>query len=131
MYEINEDEVNDLMTDKFHSYSTKDKNEFFMCYSALIGVFMKMSQAEIRVFGYCLRYVTGIKFDISKKIRLAMAKEIDINERTILNTLPSLLEKGVLLQHEDELYQINPKYAFKGSLDNRKKAIISLNCKDC
>lgn len=119
---------------KEHSYLANTKEEFFMGYSALIGVFMKMNQAEIRIFGYCLRFAKGVKFDISKKMRISMAHEIDINERTIHNTLPILLEKKLLFVHDDGLYQINPRYAYRGSTSERNQAlqaVLKLHCKDC
>lgn len=119
---------------KEHKYLANSKEEFFMGYSALIGVFMKMNQAEIRIFGYCLRFARGVRFDISKKVRLSMSKDIDINERTIHNTLPFLIEKGLLFMHEDGLYQINPRYAYQGSTSERNaalKTVIELGCKDC
>lgn len=119
---------------KEHKYMTKEKKGFFLCYSALIGVFMEMSQAEIRIFGYCLRYAEGIHFDISKKIRLDISKETGLNERTVLNTLPALLEKKLLYKHESGLYQVNPRYVFEGSSADRNrelKVIIELGCKDC
>jgi hypothetical protein len=119
---------------KQYSYMANTKEEFFMGYSALIGVFMEMSQAEVRIFGYLLRFVKGVKFDISKKVRIDMAQTININERTILNTIPSLVEKKVIYIHDSGLYQVNPRYAFQGSTVDRNvalKAIIELGCKDC
>jgi hypothetical protein len=119
---------------KEHQYLASTKEDFFMCYSALIGVFMGMNQAEIRIFGYCLRFVKGLKFDISKKLRISMADEIGINERTILNTIPVLLEKNVLFKHSDGLYQVNPRYAYQGSTSERNKAlqaVFQLKSKEC
>jgi hypothetical protein len=126
-------EVLDVQT-KVHKYLSGNKEEFFLCYSSMIGVFMNMSQAEIRIFAYCLRFAKGVKFDISKKLRLSMAKEIGVNERTILNTLPSLLVKQVIFLHTDGLYQLNPRYAYQGSTGERDRAlkmIIEVGCKDC
>ena len=77
--------------------------------SELISAFINMKQAEIRIFGYCLRFAKGVHFDISKKIRLDISSITGLNERTVLNTLPSLLEKGLLYKHPTGLYQINPK----------------------
>lgn len=108
---------------KNHKFLASSKEEFFITYSSIMGVFMQMTQAEVRIFGYCLRFAKGVKFDISKKLRLSMAKEININERTILNTLPSLLDKGVLYLHSDGLYQLNPKYAYQGSTSERNEAL--------
>lgn len=119
---------------KHHKFIANSKEEFFIGYSALIGVFMKMTQAEIRVFGYCLRYAKGVKFDISKKLRLSMSEELELNERTILNTLPTLTLKGILYKHSDGLFQLNPRYAYQGSTTERNQAlkiILELGCKDC
>lgn len=121
-------------TVKEHSYIANSRETFFIGYSALVGAFMEMSQSEIRIFGYCLRYAKGVHFDISKNIRLDISRYTGINERTVLNTIPSLLEKKLLYKHESGLYQINPRYAFEGSTvdrNNELKVLISLGCKDC
>ena len=71
---------------------------------------------------------------MSKRLRVSMAGEIYLNERTIMNTLPDLLEKKVLYRHDDGLYQLNPRYAFSGSVkerNNELKVIMKLGCKDC
>lgn len=95
---------------------------------------MEMSQAEIRIFGYCLRFAKGVHFDISKKIRLDISNLTGLNERTVLNTLPSLLERGLLYKHSNGLYQLNPRFAFEGSTTERNhqlKILIELGCKEC
>ena len=119
---------------KKHTFIANNKETFFIGYSALIGAFMEMSQAEIRIFGYTLRFAKGVHFDISKKIRLDIAAFTGLNERTILNTIPSLLKKKLLYKHQSGLYQVNPRYAFQGSSNERNdqlKAIIELGCRDC
>lgn len=130
---VDEDGVVKNETIKKHTFLAETKEEFFLGYAGLIGLFQKMNQAEIRIFGYCLNY-RNAKFDISKKVRLSMGKEIDLNERTILNTIPLLLEKKILYKYEDGLYQINPRYVFYGSSKDRNnelKTIIELGCRDC
>ena len=111
-----------------HKYLANNKEEFFLAYAGLIGVLMNMTQAEVRVFGYCLKY-KNTEFDISKKVRMHMSKEVSVNERTILNTLPILIEKGVLLFTDDEMYMLNPRYVFYGSSKDRAgsmKTVIEL-----
>jgi len=76
-------------TIKKHTFLANTKEEFFLGYAGLIGMFQKMNQAEIRIFGYCLNYRSA-KFDISKKVRLSMSKQIDLNERTILASIGTL-----------------------------------------
>lgn len=116
---------------KQHSYLANSKEEFFLCYSSMLGVFMHMEQSEIRVFGYLLRYADGTKFDITKRIRIEIAKCTNLNERTIYNILPNLIDKKLIFKHDDGLYQINPRYAYRGSTSNRDKtlvAVLKLNC---
>lgn len=130
---VDSDGVVQQETIKKHTFLANTKEEFFLGYAGLIGMFQKMNQAEIRIFGYCLNYRSA-KFDISKKVRLSMSKQIDLNERTILNTIPLLIEKSILYKHEDGLYQINPRYVFYGSSSDRNnelKTIIELGCKNC
>lgn len=117
---------------KEHHYLANSKESFFLCYSAIIGVLVEMEQSEVRVFGYLLQYADGAKIDITKKLRVEISKVTGLNERTIYNVLPSLIDKGLIFRHEEGLYQLNPRYVFKGSTDSRNKALVvalKLNCK--
>lgn len=117
---------------KEHHYLANSKESFFLCYSAIIGVLVEMEQSEVRVFGYLLQYADGAKIDITKKLRIEISKVTGLNERTIYNVLPSLIDKGLIFRHEEGLYQLNPRYVFKGSTDSRNKALVvalKLNCK--
>lgn len=117
---------------KEHHYLANSKESFFLCYSAIIGVLVEMEQSEVRVFGYLLQYADGAKIDITKKLRVEISKVTGLNERTIYNVLPSLIDKGLIFRHDEGLYQLNPRYVFKGSTDSRNKALVvalKLNCK--
>lgn len=118
---------------KYHSYIANSKEEFLMIYSSMLGVFMGMEQAEIRVYGYLLRYANGLHFSITKPLRIQMSSEVGLNERTIYNTINALKAKNLIFESSG-LFQINPRYAFKGSSSDRNKAlkaIIELGCKEC
>jgi hypothetical protein len=116
-----------------HTYVVASREEFFHTYSSLLGVFMKMDMPDIRVYGYLLQHLmTGSKIPITKALRLEMSHVIHLNERTIYNTLKVLEEKGLLIK-SDKLYQLNPRYAFKGSSSDRLKAlkvVLELNVKN-
>lgn len=130
--DVNTGEIVDSII-KRHGYIANNKEEFLMVYSGLLGIFMKMEQSEIRVYGYLLRYANGISFSISKSLREQMGAEIDLNERTIYNTLIVLSRKGLLFS-KDGLYQLNPRFAFRGSSTERLnalKVIIELGCENC
>lgn len=102
-----------------------DIDEFMMIYPDLLPIIMKMEQSEIRVYGYLLRYANGVSFSISKSLREQMGKEIDLNERTIYNTLIVLRDKKLLF-FKDGLYQLNPRYAFRGSSADRNNALKAI-----
>lgn len=116
-----------------HKYVANTKEEFFFGYSALIGAFRNMTQAEIRVFGYCLNFAWGNQFDISKNVRVAMSSIINVNERVIANTVKKLVSDKVLLRDPvTKLYFVNPRFAFKGTATQRNsalKAVIELDYK--
>lgn len=107
---------------KQFNYLASTKEGFFLAYAGLLGIFMSMSQAEIRTFGYCLRF-RNAKFDITKRLRISMGDEIDLNERTIANTIPLLVSKNLLVKHTDGLYQVNPRYAYHGSSSDRNNEL--------
>jgi len=117
---------------KTHSYLANTKEEFLLMYSSIIGIFTQMSQSEIRVYGYLLQFANGIKFDVSKKTRIDIAEATSLKERTVYLAVNSLVEKNLL--HLDKMYQVNPRYAFRGSTSDRNnalKAIIEIGCREC
>ena len=119
---------------KHHAYLSDTKEDFFLMYSNMLGVFYDMQQSEIKEFSFLLQYSDEIKFSIDKPIRLEIAKTTGLNERTIYNTVKVLEKKEFILKHSTGAYQVNPKYAFKKSNEegnNKFKLIIELNDKDC
>ena len=118
--------------ERSYGYIANSKEEFFLVYSSILGIFMNMTQSEIRVYSYLLRYSSGIDFAINKGLRVKIGDEVGINERTVYVTIDSLIKKNLIINMGD-LYVINPRYAFRGSTkerDNKLKAIIELGYKD-
>ncbi len=123
---------------EWFQYTTEIKDyfkidEFMLIYSSLLSVFMEMGLAEIRIYGYLLKYSTEHKIDISKKLRMDIAKATSLNERSVYNTIKILEEKRLVFKH-DGLYRINPKYAFRGSSyerANELKLVLEMRCPDC
>ena len=118
---------------KTHKYLANSKEQFLLIYSCLLSAFINMTQSQIRVYGYLLRYASGIEFCITKSLRGSMSKEILVNERVIYTTIKELEEKKLLFKVNGN-YRRNPRYAFQGSSLDRSgalKAIIELGCVDC
>ena len=119
---------------KHHTYLVNTKEEFLLVYSTLLSVFTDMEQSEIRVFGFLLRYADGTRFAIDKSIRIEIANVTDLSERTIYNTVKILEQKKLIFKHPSGAFQINPRYAFKGSTverNNQLKILIELGCPEC
>jgi predicted transcriptional regulator len=121
-------------TVKKHTFIANGKEEFFFVYSSMLAIFNSMEQSEIRVLGFLLRYADGTVFSIDKPIRIEIAKVTNLSERTIYNTVKALASKNLIFKHPSGAYQINPRYAYRGSVNERNnqlKAFIEIGCEDC
>lgn len=117
-------------------YLANTKEEFFIIYSSLIGIVENgMSQAETSLYAHLLQnHNIGAEIGISKQIRLGMGKKLELNERTVLNTLGMLVEKKLIYTIAKGVYKINPRYAYKGSTHNRNrdlKIVLEVECPHC
>ena len=117
-------------------YVAGSTDEYFMIFSGAIALLEKgMTDAEIRLYAHILNhYSTGADIGMSKQVRIGISSKIDLNERTILNCLSSLTERHLLYLVRKGVYKINPRYAYKGSLENRKKDLkfmLEVECPKC
>lgn len=79
-------------------------------------------------------YNIGAEICISKQLRVNIGKKLELNERTVLNTLGMLVEKKLIYTTSKSIYKINPRYAYKGSTHNRNrdlKVVLEVECPDC
>lgn len=122
---------------KHHKYIANTKEEFFIGYVSLLGIFLNLSAPCIKVYAYLLSYnKAGEPIGINKGVKTIMSDVIGIKMTTIDNTLGELVKSNLLYRPRDirGVYYINPRYAFKGSTKDRNntlKTIIELGCKDC
>lgn len=117
-------------------YLANTQEEFFIIYSSLIGIVEKgMSQAESSLYAHLLQnHNIGAEIGISKQIRIGMGKKLELNERTVLNTLGMLVEKRLIYTTSKGVYKLNPRYAYKGSTYNRNrdlKVVLEVECPHC
>jgi hypothetical protein len=119
---------------KTHHYLANSKEDFLLIYSSILGIFNRMEQSEIRVFSFLLQYADGTCFSISKPIRIEIANVTNLNERTVYNTIKTLETKELIFKLPSGAYQINPRYAFKGSTADRNEAVkimLLYTCRKC
>ena len=120
---------------KRHTYMANTKEEFLLLYVNALPIFMTMSNPAKSVYAYLLKdYTAKSVFEIGSALRSLMSKTLKLGASTIANSLTELTQANLLYSPSKGLYQINPRYAFKGSTSDRRealKAIIELGCKDC
>lgn len=117
-------------------YLANSQEEFFIIYASTIGLIENgMSEAETKLYAHILRnYNVGAEIGISKQMRINIGKKLELNERTVLNTLGMLTSKKLLYTTTKGIYKINPRYAYKGSTINRNKDlkfVLEVECPDC
>jgi len=120
---------------KKHTYIANSKEEFMLLYVNALPIFIDLSNPAKSTYAYLLsKYASETIFEIGGGTRSLIANRLGMSLSAIANGLTELKEAGLLYSQNKGMYQINPRYAFKGSTSNRDaalKAIIELGCKDC
>jgi hypothetical protein len=110
-----------------HSYIVDDKETFYLIYSSLIGLLGEISNPAVKVLSYILlNYKTDTQFEIGNATRKMIAEKMKISNSSVANALTELKASTILYSFSRSMYQINPKYAFQGSTNNRKKALKAI-----
>lgn len=109
--------------------------ESFTISTDLLVKIITISNPSISVYFYLLPiYISDKKFIIDGNMRKIIAKTLHRSVSAIANALTELKKENLLVSVDKGMYQINPRYAFKGSTSNRNaalKAIIEIGCRDC
>jgi hypothetical protein len=117
---------------KRHTYLADSKEQFLLLYVNALPIFIGLSAPAKSIYAYLLRdFNSKSIFEIGGGLRGLMARELHIGSSTILNALRELTENNLLYIHSKGLYQINPRYAFRGSTGERNtalKALIEISC---
>lgn len=124
---------------KKHSFIANSKEQFFIGYVSILGMFKNLNGSEIKVYAYILeKYTNDSLICINDTLRKAICADTGVKEGTINNCLTRLSddseESPLLAKLGKGTYKINPRYAFKGSTKDRNgslKALIELGCKNC
>jgi hypothetical protein len=78
-----------------------------------------LSLPEIKL--YCqllLMYSTNTEFALIKTFKQILASKLNIKLGTLNNALSNLVKKGLLLSKSRNIFQLNSKYFYKGSIEN-------------
>lgn len=121
--------------EKRHTYIANSKEEFMILYVNVLPIFITLSHPSKSTYAYLLaNYDSETIFEIGGGLRSLIAKRIGMSTSAVANALTELKDSNLIATHGKGMYQINPRYAFKGSSSHRNralKAIIELGCKDC
>lgn len=120
---------------KKHSYIANSKEAFMLLYVNMLPIFIKLSPSAKDVYVYLLMtYNAGTMFEIGIGSRVTIAEYIDISTSAVANAITELKRMQFIYSPRKSMYQLNPRYAFKGGTKERNKslkALIELGCKDC
>jgi hypothetical protein len=120
---------------KIHKYIASSKDEFMLLYVNVLPIFIGLSNPAKTVYAYLLsNYNSNVTFEIASGTRSLISNTYGMSLSAVANALTELKEHSLIYSHTKGMYQINPRYAFKGSSNDRNsalKAIIELGCKDC
>lgn len=120
---------------KSHKYLANSKEEFMLLYVSVLPIFIKLSSPAKSVYAYLLaNYNSEVVFELGGGSRGFIGNKLGLGNSTVANALKELKDEGLIYVHSRSMYQINPRYAFKGSTTSRNqalKAIIELGCREC
>ena len=110
---------------KHHNILIDNKDTFSMTFGAVIGALEGLSSTEIRILIWCsLNCILNTnEIEISKNSRKHICKAMDISDATCKNYLSSLVNKRVLFRNHKALYTVNPKYFWRGDMQERNKSL--------
>lgn len=119
---------------KSHKYLANSKEEFMLLYVNMLPIFIYLSNPAKSTYAYLLsNYDSETVFEIGGGMRSRIAKELKMSTSAIANGLTELKNSKLLFSQGKGMYQINPRYAFKGSTSSRNrvlKAMIELGYED-
>ena len=97
------------------------EEQFAVIYSDIITAMEGLSTPTKTLFTYIninTNEITLVKHKIEQ-----LSKEADIAVSTIKKSITDLVKKGILIKRGSGVYLINPKYYWRGTINNRKKSL--------
>lgn len=120
---------------KKHTYIANSKEEFMLLYVSVLPIFISLAHGSKIVYAYLLlTYNAGSMFEIGGASRATIAEYAGISTSAVANAITELKRLQLIYSPRKSMYQLNPRYAFRGSTSDRNKslkALIELGCKNC
>lgn len=118
---------------KRHTYIANTKEEFMFIYVTLFPIFIGLSAPAKSLYIYILsKYPVNTEFEIADGSRRTISEALNIGRSSVSNALLELKNRNLIFSRSRSMYQINPRYAYKGSTADRAnalKAIIEIGLK--
>ena len=113
-----------------------DKEQFTFMYASIIGVMKDLNGGDIKLLSYCsMRSETNSnRIALVKPIIQEIADTFEISVSSVKNSIVVLKNKDILIPLGSGVYRINPKYYWRGTLNQRLKTmkyILEIECPDC
>lgn len=114
------------------AYKDKEGNTeppFIKLYLDDLGKLNNLTGTQRNVLDLLMKYVKyGNEIIITKKLKDYILNELKIVEGSFKNALVVLVHKNIIIRKERRSnYIINPDIAFKGTVDDRYRLIITYN----
>lgn len=118
---------------KKFSHTVNSKEEFFLIYSSIFSVFYNLNGVEIKLFARLLEMFNVTYFAITKPLKVKIAEKIGCAPRSLDNAIKRLIDVGLIYRDEKTVYQINPRYAWKGHTKDREfnLRVFLTKCLEC
>jgi hypothetical protein len=109
---------------------TVKKEQFYFIYADLLQALKdtkRTTRTALAVFACIVqRYNYSEGIGLVKGVKDSIAEELNLSLKTINRCIKELVDDKYLIRKSQSFYFINPKYVFKGSIENRKKIIIEI-----
>lgn len=121
---------------KIHKVVVNSKETLAFVSSVILGLFDDLDGTELKLITYCAvnAEYNSNTVNLTKPMCQLISDKLQVGYQTIKNTISKLKKKNVLIPLGSGTYRVNPKYAWKGTTDERKKMmkyILEIECPDC
>jgi hypothetical protein len=112
------------------------KDDFSLIFTEFWNILLAkpLSQVDILLLAYLVKhYADGTPFSVSNYIKKELAKQTGKSETSFNNSTRKLIKYNFIYEIGAKTYKLNPRYAFKGSTNNQRTAVIEMLtvCPDC